>query len=455
MNIDLHGSHADCPILLACAESDKSLLIETRTMSFDDLDNCESLFSASASPFFLHSPTSVSPFDSTTISSPSKSRTLLYSLLRRRTKAWLHDARHAWWPLVADLAPKLQRINSFFSSFGKDISRALVLITFATCIILFGVHFSSFQHLVIIFLQWIRTLGMLGGVIYMFATALSNLVFIPTTLASLAAGYMFGLWFGFLFAYGGCCLGSVIAFVLGRTLFRSWVSSLAKQYPKVALMDQAIGKKAVGWKIVLLLRLSPMLPYNVLNYVLSVTRVQFMDYFLASIIGMFPGVAIFTYFGSLSHDLSSVFSFSSKGMSGIDDESGNKTMIIYSGFFFSLVAFVLLSYFAANAIKKELKKIEEENAANEARDKELDELEQQQQKQQEEDAALVKAKEADAAAAMGATGRAITLRQIDEALYEVRKDTNPAPMKDERPAFEQNRSCGMRKNLSWVDSSMA
>jgi hypothetical protein len=166
-------------------------------------------------------------------------------------------------------------------------------------------------------------------------------------------------------------------------------------------------------------------------------------------------VAIFTYFGSLSHDLSSVFSFSSKGMSGIDDESGNKTMIIYSGFFFSLVAFVLLSYFAANAIKKELKKIEEENAANEARDKELDELEQQQQKQQEEDAALVKAKEADAAAAMGATGRAITLRQIDEALYEVRKDTNPAPMKDERPAFEQNRSCGMRKNLSWVDSSMA
>lgn len=92
---------------------------------------------------------------------------------------------------------------------------------------------------------------------------------------------MFGLWFGFLFAYAGCCLGTprrkpsnergrlslwstgaVIAFLLGRTLFRSWVSSLAKQYPKVALMDQAIGKKAVGWKIVLLLRLSPMLPYN-------------------------------------------------------------------------------------------------------------------------------------------------------------------------------------------------
>lgn len=162
-------------------------------------------------------------------------------------------------------------------------------------------------------------------------------------------------------------------------------------------------------------------------------------------------MAVFTYFGSISHDLSSIFSFSSKGMGGVDDD-GSQTLIIYSGFFFSVVAFVLLSYFAANAIKKELKKIEEENEANEAKDKELDQLEQQREKLQEEEAA--KAKEADAA--MNSTGQVITLRQIDEALFEVRNDTHDSVVaKDERPVFEQNRSCGMRKNLSWVDSSMA
>ena len=162
-------------------------------------------------------------------------------------------------------------------------------------------------------------------------------------------------------------------------------------------------------------------------------------------------MAVFTYFGSISHDLSSIFSFSSKGMGGVDDD-GSQTLIIYSGFFFSVVAFVLLSYFAANAIKKELKKIEEENEANEAKDKELDQLEQQREKLQEEEAA--KAKEADAA--MNSTGQVITLRQIDEALFEVRNDTHGSVVaKDERPVFEQNRSCGMRKNLSWGDSSMA
>ncbi len=162
---------------------------------------------------------------------------------------------------------------------------------------------------------------------------------------------------------------------------------------------------------------------------------------------------MFTYFGSISHDLSSIFSFSSKGMGGMDDD-GSQTLIIYSGFFFSVVAFVLLSYFAANAIKKELKKIEEENEANEAGDKELDQLEQQREKLQEEEEEAAKAKEADAA--MNSTGQVITLRQIDEALFEVRNDTHGSVVaKDERPVFEQNRSCGMRKNLSWVDSSMA
>jgi len=134
----------------------------------------------------------------------------------------------------------LQRLNRFFRNFsklrflrnlGKNISRAFVLLALLSCTVLFGLHFASSQHLLLYFLQWIRTLGLAGGVVYIFATAFSNLVFIPSTmplpppkavpcrlpfpalsantasLVTLAAGYLFGLWFGFLFAYTGCCLG--------------------------------------------------------------------------------------------------------------------------------------------------------------------------------------------------------------------------------------------------------
>lgn len=208
-----------------------------------------------------------------------------------------------------------------------------------------------------------------------------------------------------------------------------------------------------------------------LNYVLSVTRVRFMDYFVSSVIGMFPGtrsqtdhgicgatslpyslligVAVFTYFGSLSHDLSSVFSFSSEGMKGVDGE--DRSVIIYSGFLLSVVAFVLLSYFSARAIKKELRKIEEENEENEKKDKALDQMELQLENQ-----SIIKAREvADEVAAVG--GRSVSLRQIDEALKEARSEGSLHCTGEVlvTSSFEQNRSCGMRKNLSWVDASMA
>ena len=133
----------------------------------------EPLFSAT-SPSLLHSPASVSPFSSSPL---NKARSYILSTLRRRTKAWLHDARLAWWPLVADFwhqAPT--KLHPLFELWQGHFSRALVLpVTFVTCIsLLFGVHFSSFQHLVIIFLKWIRTLGMLGGIISFSSPPLSN-----------------------------------------------------------------------------------------------------------------------------------------------------------------------------------------------------------------------------------------------------------------------------------------
>lgn len=67
--------------------------------------------------------------------------------------------------------------------------------------------------------------------------------------------------------------------------------------PKLAAIDAAIAEH--GFKIVLLLRLSPVFPFNLLNYALGLTRVQVRDYVLASFIGMLPGTALYVYLGSL------------------------------------------------------------------------------------------------------------------------------------------------------------
>ncbi len=61
-------------------------------------------------------------------------------------------------------------------------------------------------------------------------------------------------------------------------LVRDWVSAKAKNYPIFDAIDTAIADN--GWKIVLLIRLSPVIPFNVINYVLGIT-VRFAPTILA------------------------------------------------------------------------------------------------------------------------------------------------------------------------------
>lgn len=100
---------------------------------------------------------------------------------------------------------------------------------------------------------------------------------------------MFKLAKGILFVWVGATVGATLAFLLGRTALRSWVSERVKKYPKFRAVDGAI--KDQGWKIVLLLRLSPILPFNILNYALALTDVSFIHYFISTALGMIPGTA--------------------------------------------------------------------------------------------------------------------------------------------------------------------
>ena len=104
-----------------------------------------------------------------------------------------------------------------------------------------------------------------------------------------------GLGSGTLAVMAGSVLGAMAAFFVGRTFARDFVEQKARQYPKFAALDAAVERE--GFKIVLLTRLSPIFPFNLLNYLFSITKVRARDYFLASWIGMFPGTIMYVYLG--------------------------------------------------------------------------------------------------------------------------------------------------------------
>jgi uncharacterized membrane protein YdjX (TVP38/TMEM64 family) len=150
------------------------------------------------------------------------------------------------------------------------------------------------------FAEWVDGLGFWGPVVFIAGYVFTTIAFVPGALMSLAAGAIFGLLRGSLYVLTGATLGSAAAFLIARYLAREAVAARIGGNARFAAIDRAVGAR--GLRIVLLMRLSPVFPYNLLNYSLGLTTVRFSDYVLASI-GMLPGTVLYTYYGVLAGDV--------------------------------------------------------------------------------------------------------------------------------------------------------
>lgn len=147
-------------------------------------------------------------------------------------------------------------------------------------------------------LPWIEGLGWKGAIAFMLVYIIATVAFLPGSVLTLSGGAIFGLFGGTLYVFIGATIGATLAFLVGRYLARDWISKKIDGNEKFAAIDRAIGKE--GLKIVLLTRLSPIFPFNLLNYGLGITGVSLKDYVLGSI-GMLPGTIMYVYFGSLGN----------------------------------------------------------------------------------------------------------------------------------------------------------
>jgi uncharacterized membrane protein YdjX (TVP38/TMEM64 family) len=159
-----------------------------------------------------------------------------------------------------------------------------------------GAHFATFA-------EWVKAQGALGPAVFIAGYAAAVVAFVPGSLLTLAAGALFGLGAGTLYVMIAATLGAAGSFLVARYLARGAVEQKLAGNPRLAAIDRAIG--AEGRKIVLLLRLSPAFPFNVLNYALGLTRVRFGDYLVASL-GMLPGTLLYVYSGKLAGDVAAV-----------------------------------------------------------------------------------------------------------------------------------------------------
>ena len=154
--------------------------------------------------------------------------------------------------------------------------------------------------------QWIETHRMFAWAAYVGTYIVVTVLVMPGSVLTVVAGFVFGLPVGVALVSAGSVLGAVSAFLVGRFFAREWVAQRIVKLPRLRALDMATHHE--GFTIVFLTRLSPVFPFNLLNYAFGLTAVRLRDYFLASWIGMLPGTILYVYIGSVAKDLTELTS---------------------------------------------------------------------------------------------------------------------------------------------------
>ncbi len=172
----------------------------------------------------------------------------------------------------------------------RILSILLVLV-----LVIAGLRLLPIQDYLERFLDWASGTGYPGMAVFVLVYVVAAVCFLPGSVLTLGAGAIFGLAWGTAVVSVGSTLGAAFAFLTGRYLARERVARWAGENPRFAAVDTAVGR--AGGRIVLLTRLSPLFPYNLLNYLFGLTRIGFWSYLLASWIGMLPGTILYVYLG--------------------------------------------------------------------------------------------------------------------------------------------------------------
>nr|VFK52388.1 MAG: Uncharacterized membrane protein YdjX, TVP38/TMEM64 family, SNARE-associated domain [Candidatus Kentron sp. TUN]VFK52902.1 MAG: Uncharacterized membrane protein YdjX, TVP38/TMEM64 family, SNARE-associated domain [Candidatus Kentron sp. TUN]VFK63779.1 MAG: Uncharacterized membrane protein YdjX, TVP38/TMEM64 family, SNARE-associated domain [Candidatus Kentron sp. TUN] len=149
--------------------------------------------------------------------------------------------------------------------------------------------------------QWLSDLGPLSWLMFVLVYAIATVLFLPGSVLTLAGGAFFGPVLGTLLNLTGATIGSMLAFLVARYLGADWVR--AKAGPRLgAILD---GVEAEGWRFVAFVRLVPLFPFNLLNYILGLTRIPLLSYLVTTWICMFPGAVAYTWIGYVGREAAS------------------------------------------------------------------------------------------------------------------------------------------------------
>ncbi|MFC1674534.1 TVP38/TMEM64 family protein [Candidatus Omnitrophota bacterium] len=176
----------------------------------------------------------------------------------------------------------------------KAIVKSLVFLLIVGIIFISGKYLRGSEVIPQV-LQYVERLGFWAPVFFTLIYILISGVVIPAVILNIITGTLFGIFWGMMIVTVGSAVSSSIKFFLARYLLRESITRKIERNDKLKAIDQIIEKD--GWKILLILRNVPVVNSMLLNYICGITRMKFMDFTVASVIGRLPLSAVCVYLG--------------------------------------------------------------------------------------------------------------------------------------------------------------
>jgi uncharacterized membrane protein YdjX (TVP38/TMEM64 family) len=166
-------------------------------------------------------------------------------------------------------------------------------------------YYPQWEPALLGMIEWLRELGPWGGLVVIAIYVPASVLMLPTWPITWSAGLIFGVLPGIVIASTGATAGVAAAFLVSRYLARDWARRKFAHHPLFAALDRAVAEQ--GLKLVVLTRLSPAFPYNLINYLYGLTSIPFRTYCLGSWLGMMPVIAMHVYLGAALKDVAEMF----------------------------------------------------------------------------------------------------------------------------------------------------
>ena len=176
------------------------------------------------------------------------------------------------------------------------LNRWFVLLFFISLIVVCQIKFEIIQKVPNV-IERTASSGPVGYLGFILIYIVSTVMMLPGSPLTFTAGALFGFWKGLIFVSIGSTLGASCAFMVSRYLIRKSIEKRVLKNKKFQSIDNEIDEQ--GWKIVILARLSPIIPFFLLNYALGITKIRFIHFIFASWVGMIPGTTVYVLMGTM------------------------------------------------------------------------------------------------------------------------------------------------------------